>query len=88
MSVAKSRPVADISTLPAQEISTEVLVEKYAKDGETTIREVRARVAKALAQNEAEDRRAGPLWFLLRELDPRGLRRQPVRVVHRHQHGR
>ncbi|HRE12568.1 MAG TPA: adenosylcobalamin-dependent ribonucleoside-diphosphate reductase [Usitatibacteraceae bacterium] len=58
MSVAKSRPVADISTLPAQEISTEVLVEKYAKDGETTIREVRARVAKALAQNEAEDRRA------------------------------
>ena len=42
MSVAKSRrPVADIARLPAQEISTEVLIEKYAKDGETSIREVR-----------------------------------------------
>ncbi|MCW5592793.1 MAG: ribonucleoside-diphosphate reductase, adenosylcobalamin-dependent, partial [Burkholderiales bacterium] len=59
MSVAKSRrPAADISRLPAQEISTEVLVEKYAKDGERSIREVRARVAKALAANENEDRRA------------------------------
>ncbi len=59
MSVAKSRrSAADISRLPAQEISTEVLVEKYAKDGEKSIREVRARVAKALAANENEDRRA------------------------------
>ena len=59
MSVAKSRrSAADITKLPAQEISTEVLVEKYAKDGETTIREVRARVAKALAANENDDRRA------------------------------
>ena len=59
MSVAKSRrPAADITRLPAQEISTEVLIEKYAKDGETSIREVRARVAKALAGNENEDRRA------------------------------
>ena len=59
MSVAKSRrSAADISRLPAQEISTEVLIEKYAKDGERSIREVRARVAKALAGNESEDRRA------------------------------
>jgi ribonucleoside-diphosphate reductase alpha chain len=59
MSVAKSRrSAADISKLPAQEISTEVLVEKYAKDGETSIREVRMRVAKALAANENEERRA------------------------------
>src|SRR5512137_1172685 len=59
MSVAKSRrSVADLARIPAQEISTEVLIEKYAKDGETSIREVRARVAKALAANEAEDRRA------------------------------
>jgi ribonucleoside-diphosphate reductase alpha chain len=57
--VAKSRKsAADIARLPAQEISTEVLVEKYAKDGERTIREVRARVAKALAAVETEDRRA------------------------------
>ena len=33
-------------------------MEKYAKDGETSIREVRVRVAKALAANENEDRRA------------------------------
>ena len=59
MSVAKSRrSTADIARIPAQEISTEVLIEKYAKDGETSIREVRARVAKALAANENEDRRA------------------------------
>ena len=57
MSVAKSREAVDISQLPAQEISTEVLVEKYAKDGEKSIREVRVRVAKALAQNEADDKR-------------------------------
>src|ERR1044071_6040071 len=41
-----------------QEISRETLVEKYAKDGETTVEAVRRRVARALAQAEAEDRRA------------------------------
>lgn len=39
--------------LPAQEISTEVLLEKYAKGAESTIAEVRGRVATALASVEA-----------------------------------
>ena len=41
-----------------QDISRETLVEKYAKDGEYTVEEVRRRVARALAQAEPEDRRA------------------------------
>jgi ribonucleoside-diphosphate reductase alpha chain len=41
-----------------QEISRETLVEKYAKDGEHTVEEVRRRVARALAQAEPEERRA------------------------------
>src|SRR5262245_49660537 len=41
-----------------QEISRETLVEKYAKDGETTVEAVRRRVARALAQPEAEDKRS------------------------------
>jgi ribonucleoside-diphosphate reductase alpha chain len=41
-----------------QDISRETLVEKYAKDGENTVEEVRRRVARALAQAEPEDRRA------------------------------
>jgi len=40
-----------------QEVCRDVLVEKYAKDQESTIGEVRTRVARALAQAEAEDRR-------------------------------
>ncbi|WP_454736292.1 adenosylcobalamin-dependent ribonucleoside-diphosphate reductase [Cupriavidus necator] len=40
-----------------QEISTEVLIEKYAKGEERTISEVRQRVARALAQAEPEDQR-------------------------------
>ncbi|MCU0870299.1 MAG: adenosylcobalamin-dependent ribonucleoside-diphosphate reductase [Burkholderiales bacterium] len=43
---------------PAQDISTEVLVEKYAKDGEQTQDEVRRRVARALAAVEPETERA------------------------------
>ena len=46
--------------LAAQEISAEVLVEKYAKGDEKTVHEVRQRVASALAAVEAEDKRA--LW--------------------------
>ncbi len=49
---------ADASTLPEQEICAEVLIEKYAKDGEKSISAVRARVARALAAVEAEDKRA------------------------------
>jgi ribonucleoside-diphosphate reductase alpha chain len=43
--------------LPEQAISSEVLVEKYAKGAERTVEEVRRRVARALAAAEAEDRR-------------------------------
>ncbi len=43
--------------LPEQEIAREVLLEKYAKGGERTAREVRARLAKALAAAEPESQR-------------------------------
>ena len=51
-----TRPTA--ATLPAQEISREVLLEKYAKGDETDASQVRARVAHALAAIEPEARRA------------------------------
>ncbi|MFN0185379.1 MAG: LAGLIDADG family homing endonuclease [Aquabacterium sp.] len=44
--------------LPEQPISAEVLIEKYAKGGERSIDEVRARVARALAAVEPEAQRA------------------------------
>ena len=44
--------------LPPQEISTQVLIEKYAKDGETSIEAVNRRVARALAQAEPVEQRA------------------------------
>ncbi|SDH49694.1 adenosylcobalamin-dependent ribonucleoside-diphosphate reductase [Propionivibrio dicarboxylicus] len=45
--------------LPAeQEISTEVLIEKYAKGTEINVHDVRRRVARALAANENEKQRA------------------------------
>ena len=43
-----------------QEISGEVLIEKYAKGSERDVRDVRGRVARALASIEVEDKRA--LW--------------------------
>jgi ribonucleoside-diphosphate reductase alpha chain len=48
---------ANVANLPDQEISAEVLQEKYAKGSETTVREVRARVARALASVESDDKR-------------------------------
>ena len=47
-----------ISTLAEQEISGEILLEKYAKGEETSVTDVRRRVARALAAIEAEDKRA------------------------------
>ncbi|MEO8136808.1 MAG: adenosylcobalamin-dependent ribonucleoside-diphosphate reductase, partial [Betaproteobacteria bacterium] len=46
------------SVPPTQEISTEVLLEKYAKGTERTPDEVRRRVARALAAIEPEERRS------------------------------
>jgi len=48
------------AALPEQEISRDTLLEKYAKGKESSITDVRRRVARALAQAEAEDQRA--LW--------------------------
>src|SRR5207237_1038790 len=49
-------PVAE--AIPEQAICREALLEKYAKDKEQTIGDVRARVARALAAAEREDQRA------------------------------
>jgi ribonucleoside-diphosphate reductase alpha chain len=49
---------ASLAALPAQEISAEVLQEKYAKGEERALDEVRLRVARALAEVEAPDQRA------------------------------
>jgi ribonucleoside-diphosphate reductase alpha chain len=54
-SVLRPEPAAP---LEPQEISREVLIEKYAKNGEQTPAEVRRRVAHALAAAEKEDRRS------------------------------
>ena len=53
---AASMPAA--SNLPEQSISREVLLEKYAKENERTVRDVQMRVAFALAANEAPEQRA------------------------------
>lgn len=44
-------------TLPPQEISAEILLEKYAKDGERAVDDVYRRVANALAAIEPESAR-------------------------------
>src|SRR5712672_2554034 len=49
-------PVAE--AIPEQAICREALLEKYAKDKERTVADVRTRVARALAAVEAEDKRA------------------------------
>ena len=50
-------PAALPGGLPPQDISTEVLIEKYAKGDEKDLHDVRARVALALAQVEAPEQR-------------------------------
>lgn len=47
-----------LSSMPAQEVSLDVLHEKYAHGSETGIDDVRLRVARALAALEPEERRA------------------------------
>ncbi len=47
------------ANLPPQAISAEVLAEKYAKGDEATLDDVRRRVARALAEAEAPEQRAG-----------------------------
>ena len=49
---------AALAQLPAQPISEEVLLEKYAKDDERSVTDVRLRVARALAAVEAPEQRA------------------------------
>jgi ribonucleoside-diphosphate reductase alpha chain len=50
-------PIAPAAALPAQEISAEVLLEKYAKGEEQSLDELRQRVAQALAEAEAPAQR-------------------------------
>ncbi len=50
--------IGQLGLLLPQEISGEVLLEKYAKGNERDVRDVRARVARALAAVESEDKRA------------------------------
>ncbi len=56
-SVSNQKVKAANPPLP-QEISGEVLIEKYAKGNESNVTEVRQRVARALASVETEDKRA------------------------------
>jgi len=52
-----SAPLPSAASLPPQDISLEVLLEKYAKGDERDLHDVRARVARALAQVEAPEQR-------------------------------
>lgn len=56
--IADLTPIAPAASLPAQDISAEVLLEKYAKGDEKTLDELRLRVARALAEAEAPEQRA------------------------------
>jgi ribonucleoside-diphosphate reductase alpha chain len=52
-----------ILSLPPQQVSLDVLLEKYAKGGEHTVEQVRRRVAKALAAVEKEPAKWEPVFF-------------------------
>ncbi len=58
LGLSQRPPQATADSLPPQDISAEVLLEKYAKDGERSLEEVRARVARALAAAESPEQRA------------------------------
>ena len=49
-------------SLAPQQVSVDVLLEKYAKGGETSVRDVRMRVARALAAVEKEPARWEPVF--------------------------
>ncbi|KAB0583182.1 adenosylcobalamin-dependent ribonucleoside-diphosphate reductase [Ideonella dechloratans] len=55
---AAPRQASLLDALPAQPISEEVLIEKYAKGEERSLEEVRARIARALAAHEPAEQRA------------------------------
>jgi ribonucleoside-diphosphate reductase alpha chain len=55
---AEHATTSDLHDLPTQDISGEVLLEKYAKEQETSIEDVNQRVARALAQAEPPAQRA------------------------------
>jgi ribonucleoside-diphosphate reductase alpha chain len=50
-------------SLPAQQVSIDVLLEKYAKGGEKSVRDVRLRVARALAAVEKEPVKWEPVFL-------------------------
>jgi ribonucleoside-diphosphate reductase alpha chain len=54
---AEHATTSQLSDLPQQDISIEVLLEKYAKDQEKSIEDVNQRVARALAQAEPPSER-------------------------------